>query len=190
LRTGPIYAELTGLLASLPHLTELWVNVASNVDFLNSLPSVRQLTLVAFNLEQVQATPEQLIAAIGQCEQITDLFVMYGDLEAKHVAALLSRMPAVRKLHFKSVPRLESLSFLSSEPLQRSLTSLTLSHYKNVGLRTAELRHVFDLPQLAHLHLHNSLSETLDSLTKHDLTVPSKRLPKLVESKIRDDKTW
>jgi hypothetical protein len=49
---GPIDAELASLLASLPHLTDLWVNTASDVAFLVALPNLQQLSLVHFVLEE------------------------------------------------------------------------------------------------------------------------------------------
>lgn len=45
---------------------------------------------------------------------------------ATHLSALLSRMPAIGELVLKDLHQLESLAFLSSEPLVRTLTSFTL----------------------------------------------------------------
>ena len=84
------------------------------------------------------------------------------------------------------MPMLESLSFLSSEPLQRSLTSLTLLDCLHPALLTVELRHIFTLQQLTHLVIRCCFAEKLNSFILHELTVPSTRLPKLVKSEVAE----
>ena len=180
---APLDSELMGLLVSLPSLVELSVACCEDAALLPLLPNLRNLTFLGFARQQPLSSPEQMIQGVGQCAQLTSLCISSSKLTSAHMHALLSCMPALSKLQLANMPWLETLSFLSSEPLQRSLTSLTLVDCLHPALLAVKLRHIFALQQLTHLVIRRCF-EKLDSLTKHDLKVPSVRLPKLVKSEV------
>ena len=181
--TRHLDAESAGLLASLPSLTKLSVYVERDVAFLNSTPNLRTLGLFNFARGRAIAipSPEHMIAGLGLRSQLTQLSIWDCKLTAAHVGALLSRMPALTQLKLHKL-RLESLSFLSSPPLARTLIDLTLSKCRHAQLRASELHHLFSLQQLTDLDIRDCFSERLDSLTLREFEVPSVRLPKLVRS--------
>ena len=181
---GPLDAELTGLLVSLPLLSVLVVADCENVSFLQSLPNLHTLAFYKFAHRKPLPSPEQTIQGIGQCAQLTSLNMANSPLTSAHMSALLERMPALSKLKLANMTSLESLSFLSSEPLQRSLTSLTLADCHHATLLTVELRHIFALQQLTHLTIRGCFAERLCSFALHELKVPSARLPKLIQSDV------
>ena len=184
LQTHDVDEERAQLLASLPSLTDLTINSRTTLAPLQHTPNLRTLMLKHFASTQPLPEPERMIQGIGQCTQLTSLTIFNSKLTSAHISALLSRMPAVSKLALITMPKLESLQFLSSALLQRSLTSLSLTDC--AGLPTLELRHVFALQQLTHLWSHNSFAEKLCSLALHELALPSQRLPKLVKLEISD----
>ena len=183
---GPLDAELTGLLASLPHLTQLSVYDANTITFLSSLPNLHTLHLLDFALgsSKLLPKPEQMIEGLGQCSQLTDLTIWSSKLTAAHVSTLLSRLPAVRQLRLFELSRLQSLSFLSSQPLASTLTGLQLRDCRHSNLSAGELFNVYSLQQLTRLELRDCFSERLDSLTLREFRLPSARLPKLLSSVI------
>ena len=185
---GPTTRELVVLLASLSLLTDITVTSKEDViSFLQSLPNLRALTLRRFALEDNGPlhSPEQRIAGIGQCAQLTSLTIGCSDLTSTHMSALLSLMPALSKLELRCMHLLDSLRFLSSEALQRSLTSLTIQNCDHESFKARELRHVFTLTHLARLRIEDSFADALDSLTLLDLEVPSPRMPKLQTSVVK-----
>ena len=170
------------LLASLPSLTDLEIRHWTTLACLRHVPNLRILALE----EELPSSPEAIIAGVDQCKQLTSLSISGSKLTCAHMTALLSCMPALSTLKLVRMPQLESLRFLSSEPLQRSLTSLSLTDCRHAALLTVELRHVFALQQLTHLRIRYSFAEKLNSLTKYDLQAPSLRLPKLIHSEISE----
>jgi len=79
-------------------------------------------------------------------------------------------MPAVSKLKLCHMLQLESLRFLASEPLQRSLTSRSFVDCIHPDLSTLELRHLFALQQCAQVCIRNSF---VDPQVKSALQAPS-----------------
>ena len=101
--TGDVDSELAALLASLPQLTDLGVYSWSALTFLQSLPNLHALEVLSFALQTPLPEPKQFIAGVGQCKLITQLRISDSMLTSAHMRALLSCMPAVRKLHLKSL---------------------------------------------------------------------------------------
>ena len=129
-------------------------------------------------------SPERIIEGVSQCALIIDLDIACCDFTCAHLAAILSLMPAVTKLSLLNLHQLESLEFLSSEPLRHTLTDFCLQGVRKPGLAAVELRHILDLRQLTDLFIEHSLAEKLDSFTKYALQVPSRFMPNLRESEI------
>ena len=177
--TGPLDAEIGGLLSSLPRLTNLCASDATSFSFLNSLPNLRILQLDTLALPEPLPEPEQMMGG-GQCSKLTSLTIWTSELTAAHVGALLSRMPAVCWLTLIDMPRLESLSFLSSsEPLATTLNGITLKDCRHPQLRAEELHHLYSLQKLTWLVINNCFSERLDSFTLKEFKPPSRHFPKL-----------
>ena len=175
---GPLDPQHAALLVSLP-LTDLTVNSCEDVTFLSSLPNLRSLKLVTFASSLPLLSPGEMVQGVGPCKQLTSLSISNSKLASAHITALLSCMPAVSMLELESMPLLESLSFLSSEPLHRSLASLSLYACRHKYLCTAELRQLYPLQQLTHLNIDLCFSDPLNSFTKTEFKLPSARLPKL-----------
>ena len=154
------------------------------------VPNLRILTLAgSAHLQLLE--PEQMIQGVEQCKQLTHLSVTGDRLTSAHLCALLSLMPVLCQLRLASMPKLESLHFLSaSEPLQRSLTSLTLVSCCHAQLRAVDVAHIFSLQQLTYLRIENSFAEKLDSFTQHLLQSPSSTralgLPRLTKLELVD----
>ena len=161
------------LLSGLPSLTDFDLLYLSDLHFLRFTPNLRILSfdgLVGSSLP----TPEELVDVGGvcQCPQLTELRIAHSGLLSSHMTAMLSCMPALSKLQLHCMHGLESLSFLESEPLQRSLTSLILLEMRSHdGLSAMDMRYVLPLQQLEHLEMIDSFH--LDSFTQFLLTPPS-----------------
>ena len=177
-------AELVEVQASLPKLTEVNAEAIDSISFLQSVPTLRTLTLSAFARTLPLQSPEQMVEGVGQCKQLTHLNLWGNILTAAHVGALLTVMPLLSELKLNSMQQLESLSFLSVAPLCNTLTSFTLQYCRHAQLLAKELSHLYDLQQLTSLCIVESFAEKLDSWSVHELQVPSKRLPKLLTSTI------
>ena len=181
---GPLDDKLTGLLASLPHLTVLSVSHANAVTLLSWLPNLHTLRLFDLALQEPLPEPQQMIAGLGQLAQLTNLVIMTSPLTCAHVSALLSRMTAVRKLGLWNMPELESLAFLSSEPLASTLTSLTLKDCRHPQFTTLALRPVYFLKELTELYVKDCFSDPINEFTLAAFKPPVARMPKLSKSMI------
>ena len=177
--------EEAPLLTSLSSLTDLTIHRWKKLTVLQhaaTCSNLRALMLADFQRSTPALRPKQLIAGVGQCTRLTSLTISNSSLSVAHASALLSCMPAVSELTLCNMDRLESLSFLSSDPLRRSLTSLVLKDCRHAALLTIELRHIFALQQLTHLTIQRCFAEKLCSFVLNELKAPSARLPKLIES--------
>ena len=80
-----------------------------------------------------------MVAGLRPCPQLTSLAFITGDLEGDHLAAALQQLPLLRSLALSSLPRLQSLTFLSACSLPQSLSDL--SAVGSTALVPAELGH-------------------------------------------------
>jgi len=173
--------SLADLTVPLRSLNRLCAYGGTSFMFLPSLSALCTLELVDFYL--MADDPEKMIHGLGQCAQLTTIRIDGGEFTAPHISALLSRMPSIRTLDLADLNQLHSLSFLSAAPLSHTLSKFTLSHCREFA--ASELYHVFSLEQqLTSLELRDCCLEPLDSLTRRELTPPSRHLPKLTKSTI------
>ena len=157
--SGRLDPQLVSLLASLPALTSLEVHDEEDLAFLRDLPNLRTLRLARFAMDEPVLPPQDMLqelqdqACSACCAHITHLAIDCSMLTSSHVQAILAHMPALRTLELESMPELESLGFLSSDPVRHTLTSLSLSGCMHSGLRALdlELRRVLPLQALASL---------------------------------------
>jgi len=188
---GHLNSGSIALLAAQPTLTALEVFSEYTVTFLQSLVNLRCLDLNDFALEEEFPSPpaEQLIEGHGpgwcQQQQLTQLNIDTSRLTSAHLSALLSLLPAVSLLSLCNMEEMESLSFLASGSLPRTITSLTLEHCRHPLLHAEELHHLFCLRQLTSLSVSECFSERLDSFTLAEFKLPSARLPKLTTSVVK-----
>lgn len=170
--------DTISLLASLHSISNLGLGDTNELKCLASLPNLTTLQLDDFALQPI--LKGTIIG--GQCAHLTQLSINTSGLTSAQLGALLSRMPRLCKLYITEMQRLESLEFLSAEPLASTLTRLELEECCHAQLSADELHHVFSLRNLEHLQLVDCFSERLDSLTLREFKVPSLRLPSLVSS--------
>jgi len=177
--SGQLDMESKHLLQSLPMLTDLWiVNTPHDPFFvLRGLEKLQKLTILA--------TPVPFFwsgCGGGYWAELVYLSLSCLGCNGKQLGATLAHMPNLKTLQLSALDSLDSLAFLaSSESLKRNLTKLSL--YRCTKLRAVELSHVFRLQQLSELRLVHTFADSLDSLTRSELALPSWRLPKLLKAR-------
>jgi hypothetical protein len=189
-------AELTALLPRLPSLTALSVFVEghpSRFTGVAHLPNLRSLELRVGDVPDPVDGMVQLARTIRACHGLQKLALsMHDDIEdnggfvlsSPLLASCLAGLPTLHTLLLQDV-RLSSLAFLSSPPLQRSLTSFTLVA-PVPRMLPEELVHVCGLKALQELTLQRVFAEPILKHMERQLCLPSKKLPALVRSNIAD----
>lgn len=177
----PLTDESASLLVQLPSLTKLdgWSS-CTRFDWLQQLPNLIVVDL-GFKHDELSGTEwiESLVMGLQQCPSITSLDLSQcRGLTTAHLIRLLPRLLQLHSLALVDID-IESLSFLTLEPMTRQLTSLGL--WDCLKLSITELRHVHVLGALKSLTLENSFTSPLDQYSQLLLTPPSIVLPKLDE---------
>lgn len=170
--------ELSALLPSLPTLTRLNACLSDTCDlaFFTRLPMLTRLELDLSSLSPAHV--DAIAVSLQSCPLLTELRLSYIAVTSAQMSALLAGRGNMRKLEFVEAD-FDSLKFLSSGSLPRTLTHLTLDGCGLDGqLSVEELSHVHALQELTHLNIDSSFDEDLfDSAVYNP---PSKLLPKLV----------
>jgi hypothetical protein len=166
----------------LPTLTNLTVLLSSeHSDFLRQLPHLRILDLSLCDDGGVFVDAERVMASLHSLTGLTDLGLSGNHppcITTADLAACLPRMPLLTSLHLSGVVILDSLRFLSSGPLAKSLKKLSLKFMK-LRLPLSEQVHVHALSALTSLTLRAVCDSPLDEATLRLYTPPSSVLPEL-----------
>jgi len=97
---------------------------------------------------------------------------------SEQLAECLPQLPLLRSLTLSNQAQLESLEFLKTGPVTRTLTSLELKNF-HMRLPVEELQHVNALSALETLTLENVFDEPLAESTQQLYRRPSRLLPSL-----------
>lgn len=173
-----VNAELSLLLPSLPSLALLSVNLLADCSpvFFSRLTNLVELALQLDDFTDPAAL-DSLASSLQTCTQITDLSLFHGLLTADQMSVMLSQCTDLCALHLSDASELDSLRFLSSGSIPRTLTSLTLEMCKHLPL--VELQHVHALQSLERLCVYYSFAEKMDEHTLAPYQPPSLLLPNL-----------
>jgi hypothetical protein len=179
----PFTDEHGEAIVHLPSLTEFHFHLSSaHTDFLCQLPNLR--CLVWDNgASAVDPDVDRIMRSLHSLTRLTDLRISENDrfpldLTAAHLSACLPHMPLLTILSLSNATALDSLRFLSTGPITRSLQTLALYHCSQ-RLPLRELAHVHALSSLIQLTLVCSFDRPLDEQTKLLYTPPSVRMPAL-----------
>jgi hypothetical protein len=158
----------------------------AHTDFLRALPNLRSLSFNAHLYTVLQDT-DRIMQSLHSLVGLTKLRIE-GNVHSEspfpfhftsaHLAACLPHMPLLTNLHLTDASGLDTLRFLSSGPITRSLTELDLS-FLNPPLPLRELLHVHALSSLTRLTLVSTFDRRLDDHAKPLYTPPSRLLPAL-----------
>jgi hypothetical protein len=131
---GTFTAEHGEAIVHLPTLTVLEINLSSrHTDFLCHLPNLRRLELTVRKCKE-ELDSERTMASLHSLAALTELSLI-GDgrfplrITAAHLAACLPHMPLLATLELSGMTALDSLRFLSSGPITRSLQQLILAQF-------------------------------------------------------------
>jgi hypothetical protein len=179
-------AENGNALTQLPSLTDLGLVLGSpHADFLRKMPHLRILELSSPSPRVPQLfDADRIMHALHSLSGLTAL-LLYGDARgavrrvlrytAAHLAACLPHMPLLTRLEIVDPTAVDSLHFLSSGPITRSLQSLELWDF-NPRLSQRELLHVHALSSLSSLRLMSVFDRPLDDYSLLLYTPPSSPL--------------
>jgi hypothetical protein len=174
----------------LPSLTNLSFALGyPNVDFLRQLPDLRSLNLDCTRCSR-PADMDRMMASFQSLTGLTELR-LYGNgyVERPHtlrftsarLAACLPHLPLLSSLHMLGTLGVDSLCFLSSGPITRSLTELKLAHFRPRLPLSRELEQIHALSSLSSLQLESVFDRRMDEQTLRLYTPPSLLLPALRE---------
>jgi len=174
--------EFDEIVASLPELTDLSTLRSDRVSFLQHAPNLRKLSCIDLALTRDQDQVFQGLGSGQWCTRLTDLTISCSKMAALHVNALLAQLPELRMLSLDSFHQLESLSFLASGSLARTLTHFAMSRCRHLMLRTEEMCHLLVLQQLTSLNIRQCFSDHMNSFTLKHFSPPTACMPKLAVS--------
>ena len=177
------------LLPLLPSLTELdvWI-VGAPVDSFARLPLLSTLTLrcrlAAADSDTLGPLAESLLSELSCCAQLTNLSLSTCPFSSAHFAALLPRLPLLKRLEIWSSVALESLSFLAvhmhAQPPPAFIHSLTCFELKMcTRIPAADISMLNGLHALESLELDRSFDAPLDASVLRLYEPPSSLLPAL-----------
>lgn len=174
-----VNAELGGLLAELPSLTQARVILLPDCDptFLTHLRNLTHLHLELGRCDS-RAMSERAALSLQGCKQITQFMLSGCKLNAQQIGALLANFERLNHLTLSDIFELESLQFLSTGTLPRTLTNLSLQRCRSPRLHSTELAHVHTLQSLTDLEVRYCFAEPMDR-SLYD--PPSKLMPNLVK---------
>jgi hypothetical protein len=190
LRIGsPFTAEFGEAIVQLPTLTHLTFNLNSpHTDFFRQLPNLRRLVI---NVQVTDVPPEtdRILQSLHSLTGLTELRITEdGELPlcftSDQLAACLSHMPLLTGLGLQGAMAIDSLRFLSSGPITRSLKELHLAFF-HPRLPLSELRHVHELSALTGLRLYSVFDRPLDNYSQSLYSPPSRLMPSLVSFHLR-----
>jgi hypothetical protein len=176
-------------MGQLPSLKELkFILGSEHTDFLRLLPNLRHLKL-DFKQNLVTPDADRIMHSLHSLTALTTLRILGNSrydvvhrmrLTSDHLAACLSHMPLLTSLYlWDAAAALNSLRFLSSGPITRSLQKLVLVEF-SPRLPLAELSHVHALSSLRELTLFSAFDRPLDEETQRLYKPPpSMLLPSL-----------
>jgi hypothetical protein len=173
--------------AQLSTLRELGIYpCCEHTDFLHQLPNLRRLEL-CFSRCTVQPDADRIIRSFHSLSCLTKLSLR-NDKRAEqahplrftstHLSVCLPHMPLLTNLLLSGTTSLNSLHFLSTGPITRSLFKLELSDVES-RLPLRELAHVHALSMLADSRLFNVFEQPLDGEIEVRYTPPSLLMPSL-----------
>ena len=169
--------ESAACFAKLPSLTDLRLRIGCrSLEFLAHLPQLTHLELWMASCPADQPAPD--FEALRSCTQLTTLVCnRYRPLSAVPLGAVVLQMPKLSTLRIIGARALESLAFLASATVVRSLTSLELRGCTRIPAGDAVL--LCGLRSLRSLHLERSFAAPLDAPVLARLQPPSADLPAL-----------
>jgi hypothetical protein len=173
-------AECGEAVVQLPTLTDLSISLsAEHTDFLRRLPNLRSLSLNG-GLSDVAFDADRIMASLHSLAGLTALHLSGGgdmplQYTSDHFVACLPRLPLLSALSLTWASGMDSLRFLSSGPITRSLKHLSLQYFEK-RLPLAELSHVHALSTLTNLTLCCVFDASLDESL---YTPPSSLMPSL-----------
>jgi hypothetical protein len=176
--------EFGEAIVHLPTLTNLsvWLN-SPHTDFFCQLPNLRCLEMNVV-LTDVPPETDRIMQSLQSLTALTELEIEEaGDFPLRftsdQLAACLAHMPLLTRLDLTIAKALDSLRFLSSGPITRSLTKLHLSRFEP-RLPLRELHHVHELSALTDLGLYSVFDRPLDDYSASLYSPPSRLMPSLV----------
>jgi hypothetical protein len=185
----PFTAECGDAIVHLPNLTKIHFELSStHTDFLHSLPNLRSLS---FNAQLCTVLPDadRIMHSLHSLVGLTELQIegnVHSELQfpflftSAHLIACLPHMPLLTRLRLTDASGLDSLRFLSTGPVTRSLKELEIC-FLNPPLPLRELLHVHALSSLTRLTLMSTFDRPLDDHALPLYTPPSLLLPALRE---------
>jgi len=170
--------ETVALLPQLSSLTKIEEHLTcQRFEWMNGLPNLMDISLWLDALPTAEGRAASLVAGLAHCAAVIKLALCgAADLTAAHFAELLPRLPRLRSLKLVKL-RVDSLGFLSQDPLTSQLSSLVLSGCRRLPL--SELSHVRTLRSLQHLALLESFTAPMDAHSLSLFKPPSAALPLL-----------
>jgi hypothetical protein len=175
-------------LVQLSQLTDLSFKLGTpHTDFLRLLPNLRRLEL-DFKQRLVTPNADRIMHSLHALTALSSLIIVGNSrhdavhrmrLTSDHLAACLPHMPLLHTLClWDAAAALDSLRFLSSGPITRSLQKLVLVDF-SPRLPLSELSHVHALSSLRELTLLSVFDRPLDEETQRLYKPPSTLLPSL-----------
>jgi hypothetical protein len=182
---SPFTAEFGKAIVRLPALTDLDFPLGSlHTDFLRQMPNLRCLQLLFYPDLVVALDTDRIMHSLHSLTGLTELRIEECNnhlrYTADHLTTCLSHMPWLTGLHLSYPTALDSLRFLSSGPITRSLKTLHLTGFRT-RLPLAELLYVHELSSLTELTLYRVFDRALDEYTQSLYTPPSRLMPSLLE---------
>jgi hypothetical protein len=181
---GSFTAEHGAAIVHHPSLTYLSFSVCSpHTDFFYQLPNLRRLTLLTAH-STVPLDADRIMHSLHSLVGLTRLCIIGPapnhahfplHITTDHLAACLLHMPLLTYLSLSGASPVDSLRFLSTGPITRSLKQLELDNF-HPCLPLGELLHVHALSSLTKLTLRRVFDRPLDERV---YTPPSSLLPAL-----------
>jgi len=185
----PFDGQCCGAVTRLPSLTELVVYLqCKHADFLSQLPNLTDLRVGHWGFGNAVPVLDcaRVLRALSSLHRLTSLSLWGDELDdsggmqatSEQLAECLPQLPLLRSLTLSNQAQLESLEFLKTGPVTRTLTSLELKNF-HMRLPVEELQHVNALSALETLTLENVFDEPLAESTQQLYRRPSRLLPSL-----------
>jgi hypothetical protein len=182
---GPFTADYGDAIVSLPSLTKIDLSLAStHTDFLRQLPNLRILRFTS-HLCTVLPDADRIMSSLHSLVGLTELSIHGGGycalaFTSAHLTTYLPHLPQLTSLHLSGATAVDSLRFLASGPITRSLKELELENF-DPRLPLRELLHVHALSSLTKLIVSCMFDRPLDDHALPLYTPPSLLLPALRE---------